>query len=154
MTQETEREAYRIEGNTIHKNPVDLGGGKWGVGFPIYTVSEYADVETVKAIFEENEARARVGRGEVGSEVKDALQYLSFSAPPCNETMEAVRIVRKALSALASTQVEAVSEPLYTKDELVEIMESTYYRIHSNDEERVEAMFNALLATGQLKVRS
>jgi len=82
MTQETEREAYRIEGNTIHKNPVDLGGGKWGVGFPICTVSEYADVETVKAIFEENEARASVGRGEVDRETADWCIHLSTQAKP------------------------------------------------------------------------
>lgn len=53
--------AYYLKGRTIHKAPREISNenGKTRIvcGFPVCTVSEYADAETLMAILEDNETR-------------------------------------------------------------------------------------------------
>lgn len=60
MTNTMHEPAFRLEGRVIHKKPkqlsFEMGVTKVACGFPVCTVSEYADANDVMAILEANEA--------------------------------------------------------------------------------------------------
>jgi hypothetical protein len=56
MTDEN-RPLYYLRGKTIHRRPVERkyeGGSTISIGFPVCTVSEYADEAQVLALFNEH----------------------------------------------------------------------------------------------------